>query len=150
MDVAAAVERAKHEINEDIRTGAVPARIGSFERLHDFVDANEYGGLCEADIYRDEKFINTVQEQIDEWLRGGRDVTTDDTPQIRITPQEAEAIGAALDFFDASYDADNVVQAQIVAGLASLAVRATTGDHSLDLDLYARGQRVAEGEEETP
>ena len=42
-----AIERSKAEILEDIATGRVPDTVSSFSELHDYVDANEYGGLCE-------------------------------------------------------------------------------------------------------
>ena len=42
-----AIERSKAEILEDIAQGIVPGTVSSFSELHDYVDANEYGGLCE-------------------------------------------------------------------------------------------------------
>ncbi|KKL21277.1 hypothetical protein LCGC14_2447050 [marine sediment metagenome] len=44
--VTDAVERGKSEILADISTGLVPAKVRDFSHLHDFVDANEYGGRC--------------------------------------------------------------------------------------------------------
>ena len=41
-----AIERSKAEILEDIDSGIVPNTVSSFSELHDYVDANEYGGLC--------------------------------------------------------------------------------------------------------
>ena len=41
-----AIERSKAEILEDIAQGVVPGTVSSFSELHDYVDANEYGGLC--------------------------------------------------------------------------------------------------------
>lgn len=79
--IAAAVERARSEISADIADGVVPDTIGTFEELHNYVDANEYGGLCEtagkyADVlgFDDTGMANVraVQDQLDEWLRGGR------------------------------------------------------------------------------
>jgi len=40
------IERSKAEILEDIASGVVPDTVSSFSELHDYVDANEYGGLC--------------------------------------------------------------------------------------------------------
>ena len=37
-------ERMKAEILKDVRTARVPATVGSFSELHDYVDANCYGG----------------------------------------------------------------------------------------------------------
>jgi hypothetical protein len=42
-----AIERSKAEILEDIAQGIVPGTVSTFSELHDYVDANEYGGLCE-------------------------------------------------------------------------------------------------------
>ena len=42
-----AIERSKAEILEDMAHGPVPVTVASFSELHDYVDANEYGGLCE-------------------------------------------------------------------------------------------------------
>jgi hypothetical protein len=46
-----AIERSKAEILEDIAAGVVPNTVSSFSELHDYVDANEYGGLCEEGTY---------------------------------------------------------------------------------------------------
>lgn len=43
----ATVERMKAEIRKDIQTGKLPGNLTSFESLHNHVDANCYGGLCE-------------------------------------------------------------------------------------------------------
>lgn len=46
-----AAEYARHimtAINADIRDGILPATVGSFEDLHDYVDANDY--LDAADV----------------------------------------------------------------------------------------------------
>lgn len=79
----------KQEIFEDIKTGRVPADCPSFSALHDYVDANCYGGFCEDDemqaltdsfggIDEDEgmpaaliDFLNDAQNSIDLWIKGG-------------------------------------------------------------------------------
>lgn len=45
--VLIAIARAKLEIRADEMSGRLPTGIRDFSRLHDFIDANEYGGLCE-------------------------------------------------------------------------------------------------------
>jgi hypothetical protein len=67
-----AVARAQREIRADVRSGRVPADVGSFAQLHDFVDANDYGG-CEAFDGSDEscRFWNAVQDELDQWVRAG-------------------------------------------------------------------------------
>lgn len=69
-----AVARAKREILEDIAEGRVPASVGSFAELHGYVDANEYGGLCDTYAAEDVAFAAAVQEELDGWLRQGRRV----------------------------------------------------------------------------
>jgi hypothetical protein len=43
------IARMKSEILADIVAGTVPASVSSFSELHDYVDANEYGGFCDDD-----------------------------------------------------------------------------------------------------
>jgi hypothetical protein len=78
-DLDRAIKRAKEEILDDIETGRVPATVTRFAELHDYVDANEYGGLCEVDLGGEETmseklmdFGNALQRQVDLWLRAGR------------------------------------------------------------------------------
>jgi len=75
--VVIAVERAKREILSDLRRGVIPANtVTSFSELHDYVDANEYGGLCDdldGSMSQDEWLAwgNDVQASVDKWLRAG-------------------------------------------------------------------------------
>lgn len=39
-------EQMKAEILADMASGLVPKTVASFSELHDYVDANEYGGFC--------------------------------------------------------------------------------------------------------
>ncbi len=76
------VDRCKREINADIAAGRVPATVKTFSKLHDYVDANEYGGACEqdadcafhsfADSDEATAFWNRVQNEVDRWLKAGR------------------------------------------------------------------------------
>lgn len=73
------VEEAKKEILDDIRDGVVPNDIRTFSALHDYVDANCYGRLCDEDwIERDGtgdmteatmNAANEVQQRIERWLQ---------------------------------------------------------------------------------
>ena len=66
------VERMKREILADVRKGVVPNTCGSFSALHDYVDANCYGGFCEEGF--DESKVNATndaQNAIDLWIRAG-------------------------------------------------------------------------------
>lgn len=78
---APVVARAKGEILADIQSGRVPPTVATFAELHDYVDANGYGGAFEADVEgsyafdgSDEalNFWNRVQGEVDAWLRAGR------------------------------------------------------------------------------
>lgn len=80
------IEQAKTEILADIASGSVPKSVSSFSELHDYVDANEYGGFCEDGTFdemiqvyggrdADEGMpsgmidhLNKVQTAVGEWL----------------------------------------------------------------------------------
>lgn len=89
------VARMKAEILADMNSEeivcAMPwTKVKSFSELHDFVDANEYGGFCEDTLCnafitffggRDEHegmpdafiaFVNECQGDVDKWLKNGR------------------------------------------------------------------------------
>nr|DAI89538.1 MAG TPA: hypothetical protein [Caudoviricetes sp.] len=68
------LERAKKEIEEDIETKLIPRTIDRFEDLHDYVDANYYGGLFDEDyeISENFEFENKLQTALNEWLLNGR------------------------------------------------------------------------------
>jgi hypothetical protein len=84
--LAVVVARMKSEILDDYRAGRFNGkRPASYSRLHDFVDANEYGGACEDDApanpypfpegevpspARDEhmEFWGEAQEIVHRWL----------------------------------------------------------------------------------
>lgn len=79
----------KSEILQDVKDGFVPSGVLSFSELHDYRDANCYGGLCEDTIADaliaqfggcDEHegmpqgmidFINLAQAEIDTWIKSG-------------------------------------------------------------------------------
>lgn len=84
------VFRMKEEILSDVRELKVPVDVKSFSELHDYVDANEYGGFCEDDGItdsliaqyggRDEDegmpqgvldFMNAAQSTISVWIADG-------------------------------------------------------------------------------
>ena len=45
--ILATVEQMKLEILDDVRNGYVPVSVTHFGDLHDFIDANCYGGFCD-------------------------------------------------------------------------------------------------------
>ena len=66
------IERMKREILADVRKGVVPVTCVSFSELHDYVDANCYGGFCD-DGFDTTKVdaINAAQDAIDLWIKAG-------------------------------------------------------------------------------
>jgi hypothetical protein len=80
--VAQVVLLAAAQIEVDIVNGIVPATVGSFSELHDYVDANMYGdpdlevfGLGTHEGREDLPaiaFVAEVQDVVDAWLRAGR------------------------------------------------------------------------------
>jgi len=75
-----AVARGRDEIREDIRHGVVPEDVPDFRTLHDYVDANTYGGLCDGhwpiaiidgEEHLDVDLANAVQDALDAWIKTG-------------------------------------------------------------------------------
>lgn len=67
-----AVERSKSEILGDVAEGIVPVTCASYSELHDYVDANGYGGAFEHDFENEETdFWNAVQDAVDAWIKNG-------------------------------------------------------------------------------
>lgn len=88
-----AILRSKAEILGEIAAGNLPATVATFAELHDYLDANELGGLCEEgsataalalgemlgeDSDDAANFANEVQDAVDAWLRAGRPVTLEE------------------------------------------------------------------------
>lgn len=72
--VSAIVRRMQLEIQIDMRMGRVLPSVRTFAELHDYVDANEYGGLTrddcpfQPDHQADIDVINQAQTLINVWL----------------------------------------------------------------------------------
>lgn len=66
---------AQAEIIIDVRKGLIPCTVKSFSELHDYVDANEYGGICELPLPRwmDDQYdvYNVLQGALDDWIHSG-------------------------------------------------------------------------------
>lgn len=79
LDVAPAVELAIRQIRADIGYGRVPSTVPDFSALHDHVDANEYGGLCDPvsgidwiDSEDESNYSgNAVQNSVNSWIKAG-------------------------------------------------------------------------------
>lgn len=83
------VKRIQREIILDMLDERVPLTVRCFAELHDYVDANEYGGFCDEVLVeawiafyggRDEDegmpqpfmdLMNAVQEDVGKWLAQG-------------------------------------------------------------------------------
>ena len=83
------IERMKQEIIEDVKSRHIPADCPSFSALHDYVDANCYGGFCDDDVMQvltdhfgglDDNdgipdtlmdYLNDAQNSIDRWIKDG-------------------------------------------------------------------------------
>ena len=73
------VERAKREVLADVKAGIVPRTVASYSELHDYVDANYYGGAFETSLSDDDgnmseevcEFWNAVQNAVHRWIREG-------------------------------------------------------------------------------
>ena len=71
MHLDRAIAQAKDEVAADVKAGVVPRTVASFSDLHDHVDANEYGGLCDERSDADEDFANALQDAVDSWIKEG-------------------------------------------------------------------------------
>lgn len=76
------VAKVKMEILADMEARVVPKTVTGFSQLHNYVDANMYGGACEWEDFEacdDEHiaFLDCVQTVVDRWLASGhvRNVT---------------------------------------------------------------------------
>lgn len=69
--VLSIIERAKAEIVSDICSKNVPDTITSFAELHEFCDANAYGGLIDGQFDDIINIGNIVQEELDKWISTG-------------------------------------------------------------------------------
>jgi hypothetical protein len=80
-DLLAAIEQAKEEILADMgkavssRSTTMPVTVSSFSELHDYVDANEYAGLCDDDQRahwaHTGDLVNQMQNAVHHWLASG-------------------------------------------------------------------------------
>jgi hypothetical protein len=86
------VERAKAEILADVASGTVPSTCASFSELHDYTDANGYGGAFDLPFDNNETdFWNAVQDAVDRWIKQGG-------LQGRLTDDEARRIVDEIEF----------------------------------------------------
>lgn len=86
VELHAVVERSKKEILAHVAAGIVPRTCASFSELHDYVDANGYGGAFERPFDNSETdFWNAVQDAVDRWIKQGglhETITEDEARRI--------------------------------------------------------------------
>ena len=74
----AIVARMKAEITADIERQVVPDTVTAFDELHEYVDANCYGGFTDpacpfrADSQADANRMNAATADVQAWLKAGR------------------------------------------------------------------------------
>ena len=100
--MADAIARARREILDDFGKGVLPrdGSISSFADLHEYVDANCYGGVCddvnptfgEADDDARSDAVQILQDEIDEWLAGDLVVAEMDADE-QMHPMVCEGCG---------------------------------------------------------
>ncbi|WP_232431327.1 hypothetical protein [Cupriavidus sp. UYPR2.512] len=102
--VANAIELGKAQIQQEIASGHIPPTVKTFSALHDYVDANEFGGLCaddgdlprlfprvtEGDAETFCEAANQVQQALDTWLASGMEKAS-----LLITSLVEDALHAA-------------------------------------------------------
>jgi hypothetical protein len=134
----------KHQVIADVSNLHVPVNVKSFGDLHDFVDANEYGGFCDDAFSdrliehfggRDPKhegmpdgmldYINAAQSAIDSWIReGGLSEAIEDESHEDFTP---EAYGKLLTKYKIAMRALDKIQSCTYAPADKLRHFAHTG-----------------------
>jgi hypothetical protein len=71
-ELTARLEHAKREVLADVAAGTVPATAASFSELHDYVDANGYGGAFDDDAPEVwDEVRNELQDALDARIRSG-------------------------------------------------------------------------------
>jgi len=92
------VAQTMKEIMDDVASGQVPHDIDSFDRLHEYVDANTYGDLCGPDCPVDSPhwddwvdLANALQAAVNVWL-----ATKPFTPDI----DRSDCCGARATYMD--------------------------------------------------
>ena len=71
--MAETIERAKREILVSVESGLIPATVESFSALHDYCDANGFGGAFDEGLFPDIDcdFWNAVLDAVDLWIKAG-------------------------------------------------------------------------------
>jgi hypothetical protein len=75
INFSRALAMGKIEIHADIYKGVVPKNVKSFDELHDYVDANEYAGLCDDSAGQSLDFKIEIQNALDVWIKEGKHIS---------------------------------------------------------------------------
>ena len=90
-EIETAIRDMKAEILADMAAGTRPETVGSFSELHDYVDANYYGGFCEGiRASWDTHYFNVVSNAVSAWLEGGH------VPDSSVAPFQPGALVWAM------------------------------------------------------
>ena len=91
LNFAQTVDRIKREIRADIADGVLPPTVSSYADLHDFVDANGYGGAFDPQHDPSDQaqadFWEAAHDAVDKWLQNGRK-----TPEVPDPVQALEDV----------------------------------------------------------
>jgi hypothetical protein len=146
------IDRGWKEIQADVKAGIVPATAESFSELHDYVDANGYGGAFEETAHdvHDVDFWNAVQDALNARIgKGGLRLYTIDPgdftePQWVETFYASELLTEEMKYKAVPVQAFREEVEQAVISLRSKAKR-ERGDNSLNVDggAWARDLRDA-------
>lgn len=79
LEVAEIITKSQEEIVQLVKDGVVPKSVPSFGDLHDYVDANCLGGMCDDEtfkkVFADEQkgvdHLNDIQDKLDVWIKDG-------------------------------------------------------------------------------
>jgi len=123
------VERAKREILWDVQNGTLPALVQCFSDLHDFADANAYGGG--NDESANSRFWKKVHEQLGAWMKTGvlgRSVSE---------PSRAVRAQRALEYYKADSGGRGPIDSNTIRDLMRLHFE--SGGINCTVDLYSLG-----------
>ncbi len=71
LRIEQAIAQATNEIVRDVQNGEIPKTILGFSDLHDYCDANEYGGLTDKFGDMSTEDAAKVQDAVDDWIKRG-------------------------------------------------------------------------------
>jgi hypothetical protein len=72
-EIELVVNLAQIQMRGDVDAGVIPGSVPSFEGLHSYVDANEYGAAACSFSGPDDvaEVLAPAQEKLDQWIKEG-------------------------------------------------------------------------------